>query len=73
MNTTTATIAYTRPEDRRRGDAFAWSDSLPASFRSEAFAEDLDGPAEPAPARSAAAPRQALTPAWRLWYGLAAR
>ena len=33
----------TRPEDRHRSgvDRRAWADTLPACFRSEAFAEDL--------------------------------
>jgi hypothetical protein len=66
--------SFHRPEDRQRSgrDGTAWDDTLPACFRSEAFAEDLDGPTEPAP-RAAAATRQPLTPAWRLWYGLAPR
>jgi hypothetical protein len=55
-----ATVAYTRPEDRRRSEAFTWADSLPDWFRSEAFAEDLDGPAE-APPR-AEAPAMSLHP-----------
>lgn len=64
MNPTAATSSYTRPEDRCRGALPAWGDSIPACFRSEAFAEDLDRPAEPTPVRPA--PR-AATPAWRLW------
>jgi len=65
---------FHRPEDRQRSgsDSAAWPDTLPACFRSEAFAEDLDGPAEPAP-RAMAPPRQPVTSAWRLWYGPAAR
>jgi len=53
---TTATTA--RPEDRQRSgsDSAPWADMLPACFRSEAFAEDLDGPTEAAaPLRAPAA------------------
>ncbi len=65
MNPTAATTSYTRPEDRCRGSMPAWSDSVPPGFRSEAFAEDLDGPAEAAaPMRRATA---AAAPGWRLW------
>jgi len=65
---------FHRPEDRRRssGDSAAWVDTLPACFRSEAFAEDLDGPAETV-STSVAVAAQPRAPAWRLWYGLAAR
>lgn len=64
MNPTAAMTHYTRPEDRCRGNRPAWSDSIPACFRSEAFAEDLDSPSEAAPARTAS---RAPMPAWRLW------
>lgn len=71
MNSTTVTSpGYTRPENRRRSEA--WAPAEPVAFRSEAFAEDLDGPAEPA-ATGATGLRRPLAPAWRLWYGLAAR
>lgn len=66
MNPTAATTNYTRPEDRCRGNRPAWSDSVPAGFRSEAFAEDLDGPADAVVARAA---RPAGMPAW--WLRLA--
>jgi len=36
----------TRPENRQRSDGSRWAEVLPACYRSEAFAEDLDGPAE---------------------------
>jgi hypothetical protein len=43
------TITPLRPEDRQRSgrDSASWADPLPANFRSEAFAEDLDAPAQP--------------------------
>jgi len=49
-------LRFIRPEDRRRsgGPGFGtdWSDTEPACFRSEAFAEDLQfEEAGPAPAR----------------------
>lgn len=57
MNTTIATMNYTRPENRCRGHAQPWADVLPDAYRSEAFAEDLDGPAELAVPRAAAGGR----------------
>lgn len=46
-----------RPEDRRRAqDAGVWIDTLPACFRSEAFAEDLTEGGSTASQTAAAAP-----------------
>jgi len=56
----------TRPENRQRSDSTPWADTLPACFRSEAFAEDLDGPGEPA----ARAPRGDVQPS--RWLALSA-
>jgi hypothetical protein len=65
-----------RPEDRqrRRPDPAPWADTLPTFFRSEAFAEDLEGPAvlATAPVAVGSAPRgQAL--AWGILPRLAWR
>jgi hypothetical protein len=52
-----AMTTITRPENRQRSDAATWAATLPAGFRSEAFAEDLDAPAE-APACAPQGPWQ---------------
>ncbi len=61
-------LRHIRPEDRRRSDGHGaedghgadWADTVPACFRSEAFAEDLapgdPGPAPPTRERCAAVP-----------------
>ncbi len=58
-----------RPEDRRRAAVEQWTDTTPATFRSEAFAEDListeparaaAGPQRPAPRRPQASPRSVV-------------
>jgi hypothetical protein len=65
-----------RPEDRQRSrpEPAPWVDTLPACFRSEAFAEDLEGPAvqAAAPVAVGSAPRGAA-PAWGILPRLAWR
>jgi hypothetical protein len=75
-------LRHIRPEDRRRSDSHGaedgpgadWADTVPACFRSEAFAEDL-APGDPGPAPPARERRPAAThtpPRRREWMPLVA-